>query len=76
MDLESEVIPINLAIRLFAWIVTGLLVAMLMYGKKDQRGAARSAKVKSIGLILSLINLVVWGAVTYWFFTHYAQLHG
>ena len=54
MDLKSEVIPINLAIRLFAWIVTGVLVAVLMYGKSDRSGA-RSATVQKVGLIGSLI---------------------
>ena len=75
MDLKPEAITINLVIRLFAWIVTGVLVALLMYGKKDARGGVRSAKVKSIGLIVSLANLAVWAAITYWFFVHYAELH-
>ncbi len=75
MDLKSETIPLNLGIRLFAWIVTGILVAMLMYGKQDNRGGSDS-KIQKIGLIGSLINLAVWGAITYWFFIHYAELHG
>ncbi|HEX8286500.1 MAG TPA: amino acid permease [Pyrinomonadaceae bacterium] len=74
MDLSSEAIPINLGIRLFAWIVTGVLVAMLMYGKQDNRGGTDD-KIQKIGLIASIINLVVWGAITYWFFIHYAELH-
>ena len=41
MNLPSEQVPLNLGIRLFAWIVTGVLVAMLMYGKQDNRGGAR-----------------------------------
>ncbi len=75
MDLKSEVIPLNLAIRLFAWVVTGVLVAVLMYGKSDRAGA-RSATVQKIGLIGSLLNLAVWIGITYWFFTHFAELHG
>jgi basic amino acid/polyamine antiporter, APA family len=67
---------IDLVIRLFAWIVTGVLVALLMYGKKDLRGAERSGQVKSIGLIASVLNLVIWAGITYWFFVHYAELHG
>lgn len=69
MDLKSEEIPINLAIRLFAWIVTGVLVAMLMYGKQDNRGGSDD-KIKNIGLIVSVVNLVFWAGVTYWFFFH------
>lgn len=67
--------PIDYAVRLFAWIVTGVLVAMLMYGKQDNRGGI-DHKVRSIGLVASLINLVVWAGITYWFFVHYAELHG
>jgi len=67
--------PIDYAIRLFAWIVTGVLVAMLMYGKQDNRGGSDN-KVRTIGLVASLINLVVWAGITYWFFVHYAELHG
>ena len=74
MDLKSEVIPLNLGIRLFAWIVTGVLVGVLMYGKSDRSGG-RSASVQKIGLIASLANLVVWIGITYWFFAHFAELH-
>ncbi|MEJ7862563.1 MAG: amino acid permease [Pyrinomonadaceae bacterium] len=72
--LPGEVIPINLAIRLFAWIVTGVLVYVLMYGSKD-RNTGRSSSVRNAGLIASLINLAVWGALTWWVFSHPA-LHG
>lgn len=75
MDLKSEAVPINLAFRLFAWIVTGVLVALLMYGKKDARGGERSAQVKTVGLAVSVINLLVWAGITYWFFVHFAELH-
>ncbi|MBS1807134.1 MAG: amino acid permease [Acidobacteria bacterium] len=67
--------PVEYGIRLFFWVVVGLLVAMLMYGSKANRGA-RSAQVKTTGLIVSLANLVVWAGITYWFFVHYAELHG
>jgi APA family basic amino acid/polyamine antiporter len=65
---------IDYAIRLFAWIVTGILVYMLMYGKQDKRGG-RDANTQKIGLIASLINLAIWAGITYWFFAHYAELH-
>lgn len=66
---------IDYGIRLFFWVVVGLLVAMLMYGSKANRGA-RSAQVKTVGLLVSLVNLVAWAGITYWFFAHYTQLHG
>lgn len=74
MDLKAEVIPLNLGIRLFAWIVTGVLIGVLMYGKGD-REAARSDSVRKIGLIASVANLIVWAGITYWFFAHFAELH-
>lgn len=75
-SLPEGFIALNLGVRLFAWIVTGILVALLMYGKKDARGGERSQKVKSVGLAASVINLLIWAAITYWFFAHYAELHG
>lgn len=66
---------LDYGIRLFFWVVVGLLVVMLMYGKKDASGG-RDPKIKSIGLLVSTVNLVVWAVITYWFFAHYAQLHG
>jgi hypothetical protein len=66
--------PIDYGIRLFFWVVTGVLVYMLMYGKKDT--GERSASVKTMGLAVSLANLAVWAGITYWFFVHYAELHG
>lgn len=74
MDLKSEAIPLNLGIRLFAWIVTGVLVAMLMYGKQTNRGGSDD-RIQKIGLLASLVNLAVWAGITYWFFMHYAELH-
>ena len=66
---------LDYGIRLFFWVVVGLLVVMLMYGKKDASGG-RSPQVKSIGLVVSLVNLIAWIGITYWFFVHYSQLHG
>jgi len=67
--LPGNHLMISLGIRLFAWIVTGVLVAMLMYGKQDNRGGTDD-KMKNTGLIISLVNLVFWTGVTYWFFFH------
>jgi len=74
LGLEPDVkvadnIGLNLAIRLFAWLLTGALVYMIMYGKKAASGA-RSARTRSIGLILSLVNVILWGIVTAWYFMH------
>ncbi len=69
MNLKSEDIPFNLAIRLFAWVITGVLVAVLMYGKGD-RSAGRNAGTRNIGLIASFANLVIWGGITFWYFTY------
>jgi len=65
---------IEVAVRTFAWFVTGTLVAVLMYGKGDRSGG-RNPKTRQIGLIASLLNLAAWAAITYWFFVHYAELH-
>ena len=71
---EGERLPDNamllsLGIRLFAWIVTGVLVAMLMYGKQDNRGGT-DENIRKTGLIIAVVNMVVWIGVTYWFFFH------
>ena len=76
MDLKPDAIWINMIIRLFAWVVTGVLVGVLMYGKKNTVGTGRNKQTQMIGLTLSLINLVIWVGVTYWFFVHYSELHG
>jgi hypothetical protein len=65
---------LDYGIRLFFWIVVGLLFVMLMYGKKGS--SRRSPQVKMIGLLVSLANLAAWAGITYWFFAHYSQLHG
>jgi hypothetical protein len=62
------------AVRVFAWGVTGILVAMLMYGKSDKT-AGRSQQVRTIGLIASVVNLLVWLGVFYWFLTHWSEFH-
>lgn len=74
MNLKPDTIPLNLGIRLFAWIVTGVLVAMLMYGKQDNRGGY-DPKLRAAGLAASLANLGIWAGITYWFFQHYKELH-
>jgi basic amino acid/polyamine antiporter, APA family len=71
---EGDKVPDNamllsLGIRLFAWIVTGVLVAMLMYGKQDNRGGS-DENMRKTGLIISLVNMAVWIGITYWFFFH------
>lgn len=71
MNLKSEDVPFNLAIRLFAWVITGVLVAVLMYGKGD-RTAGRNAKTRNLGLLLSLANLAIWIGITWYYF---AMIH-
>lgn len=65
---------LDTAVRLFAWITTGVLVVILMYGRSE-KSAKRTASTRNLGLAISLINLAVWAGVTYWFFVHYAELH-
>ena len=64
-------IVLNLGIRLFAWILTGVLVYLLMYGRGEK--AARTAGTRTLGLALSAINLVVWAGITFWYFKY---IHG
>lgn len=66
---------LDYGIRLFFWVVVGLLVILLMYGRRAEQGE-RSGSIRKIGFAVSLINLVVWAGITYWFFVHYAELHG
>ncbi len=65
---------IDYGIRLFFWIVVGLLVAMLMYGKNDTSSEG-SSQTKTLGLAVSGVNLIAWIGITYWFFVHYSELH-
>jgi len=74
MDLKPEVIWINMIIRLFAWIVTGVLVGVLMYGKGDRSSARRSPQVKTTGLILSVLNLILWTGVAMWVLYNWEKL--
>jgi APA family basic amino acid/polyamine antiporter len=67
----ADNIGINMGIRLFAWILTTLLVYMLMYGKSS--GKERPASTRTTGLALSGLNLIVWAGITYWYF---ANVHG
>jgi len=62
---------LNMAVRLFAWILTGILIWVLMYG--NRKGAERSDKIRRVGLIASVINLVVWALITTWYFVN---IHG
>ncbi len=61
----------NMGIRLFAWVMTGALVAMLMYGKKDNNDAGVNQSVKNIGLTASLVNLLFWIGLTFWLFNNH-----
>ena len=60
---------LNLAIRLFAWVLTAILIWTLMYGKSD-RNQPRSSSTRTIGLLLSIVNILVWVAITAWYFMH------
>lgn len=65
---------LDTAVRVFAWGITGVLVAMLMYGKSDKSGT-RSPQVRMLGLAASIINLVIWLGVFYWFLNHWTEYH-
>lgn len=65
---------LDTAVRVFAWGITGVLVAMLMYGKSDKTGG-RSAQVRTVGLAVSIVNLIIWGGIFYWFLFHYSDFH-
>jgi len=67
----ADNIAINLGIRLFAWILTSALVYVLMYGKSAQQD--RPASTQKIGLALSGVNLLLWAAITFWYFSN---IHG
>jgi len=61
---------INLAIRLFAWALTGALIYMLLYGRGSSE---RKDSTRSIGLGLSAVNIVLWVVITAWYFM---SIHG
>ena len=65
---------LDTAVRTFAWAVTGVLVLVMMYGKSDKT-APRSPTVRSMGLALSAVNLIIWLGIFYWFLNHYADFH-
>lgn len=65
---------LDTAVRVFAWGITGVLVAMLMYGKSDRNGP-RSSQVRTIGLAATVFNLAVWVGIFYWFLTHWQDFH-
>jgi len=67
----ADNIALNLGIRLFAWVLTGVLVYVLMYGKGSQK--ERPASTRSIGLGLSVVNILLWSGITIWYFMH---IHG
>jgi hypothetical protein len=66
----ADNIALNLAIRLFAWILTGVLVYMLLYGRGSTE---RKKSTRSIGLAVSVINIVIWIVITFWYFK---SIHG
>jgi len=72
MNVASDHIWFNVGIRLFAWVVTGVLVGVMMYGKGD-RTAKRTQQTRNLGLTLSLLNLAIWGGITVWYFMY---IHG
>ena len=60
----ADNIAVNMGIRLFAWILTSLLVYVLMYGKGA--GKERTGGTRSLGLAL-------WAGITFWYFSN---IHG
>jgi APA family basic amino acid/polyamine antiporter len=60
---------IDLAVRVFAWAVTGIMITTLMYGKGDRSGQ-RSDSVRNTGFMLSILNLVIWTGITIWYFMY------
>ena len=62
---SADNMAVNLAIRLFAWILTTVLVYTLLYGRGSSE---RKASTKTIGLALSAINIVLWIGITAWYF--------
>ncbi len=66
----ADNIGLNLAIRLFAWILTGALVYMLLYTRGSSE---RKRSTRTTGLALSVLNVVVWGVITAWYFM---SIHG
>jgi APA family basic amino acid/polyamine antiporter len=67
----ADNIGVNMGIRLFAWILTSLLVYVLMYGKSG--GKDRPASTRTLGLALSAANILLWAGITFWYFSN---VHG
>ena len=67
----ADNIAVNMGIRLFAWILTSLLVYVLMYGKGA--GKERTGGTRSLGLALSAANILLWAGITFWYFSN---IHG
>ncbi len=67
---------VETGIRLFLWLTLGVMIYFLTFGRARLISQARSAQVAKYGMIVSLINLAAWIAVGYWFWSHYAELHG
>ena len=66
----ADNIAVNLAIRLFAWALTGALVYMMLYGRGSSE---RKASTRNMGLIVSALNIVLWIGITAWYFM---SIHG
>jgi len=66
----ADNIAVNLAIRLFAWALTGALVYMMLYGRGS---GERKASTRSTGLVVSAVNIVLWIGITAWYFV---SIHG
>jgi len=66
----ADNIAVNLAIRLFAWLLTGALVYMMLYGRGSSE---RKDSTRNMGLIVSAVNIVLWIGITAWYFM---SIHG
>jgi hypothetical protein len=66
----ADNIGVNMAIRLFAWILTAVLVYVLMYGKGSKE---RAGSTQKLGLTLSAVNILLWAGITFWYFSN---IHG
>lgn len=52
------------------------LAALSICSCTANRTRARlAASVRSTGLLLSVANLIIWAAITYWFFAHYQEFY-
>ncbi|MFN3329847.1 MAG: APC family permease, partial [Pyrinomonadaceae bacterium] len=67
---------VEIGIRLFLWVMLGVMIYFMTYGRKFVTSQERSKEIATYGLIASLVNMGVWVIVAYWFWVHYAELHG